>query len=113
MFDSVRAKTGATGTAEAAEGKGRGAAGKGLQLLLRSWRVVTRGARRARRAARVPRQWFIGFIKLLVLLVSYYLLIASPRAPARRAMLVWADYYFIGFLRAPRRAGVRACPRGK
>ena len=82
MFDSGRAKTGATGTAEAAEGKGRGAAGKGLQLLLRSWRVVARGARRARRAARVPRQWFIGFIKLLVLLVSYYLLIASPRAPA-------------------------------
>lgn len=64
------------------EGKGRGAAGKGLQLLPRSWRVVARGARGAGRAGRVPRQWFIGVIKLLVLLVTYCFLIASPRAPA-------------------------------
>jgi hypothetical protein len=51
VFNSVRAKTGATGTAEAAEGKGRGAAGKGLQLLLRSCTLLEgRGAGRAGRA---------------------------------------------------------------
>jgi len=74
------------------EGKGRGAAGKGLQLLPRSWRGVARGARPARRAARVPRQWFIGVISYLLL--SYCFASRARVAPPRVGRV---RYYFIGF----------------